>query len=54
MQHRAGVKYVTAFATATGKSQRIGHRVSTSYPQVFGLSVSMNGKVDAQEFRIDP
>jgi hypothetical protein len=52
MQGRADVKNVTVIRDCNG--QEPAHRVSTSYPQVFGLSVSMTGKVVAPGFPIDP
>ncbi len=49
MQSRAGVKNVTAIRDARPTIVRDNaHRVSTSYPQVFGLSVSTTGKVVAR------
>ncbi len=57
MQSRAGVKYVTVIRDCNGQEPTIvrdaAHRVSTSYPEVFGLSVPMTGKVVAHEFPID-
>jgi hypothetical protein len=58
VQSRAGVKNVTVIRDCNGQEPTIvrdnAHRVSTSRPQVFGLSVPMTAKVVAHEFPIDP
>ena len=54
MQGRAGVKNVTVIRDCNGQEPTIvrsaANRVSTGYPQVFGLSVPMTGKAVAHEF----